>query len=75
MRLIVKCDWPVQDGLTPQGTAVIPTGTHEVERIPNPRGRGNDWIVLKSTQIGAGEVFWRQWEGAEWGEAEVRIEE
>jgi len=40
--------------------AVIPAGRHEVERIPNPRGHGGYWLVLKGTKTGCSEELWRQ---------------
>lgn len=75
MQLIVKREWKAIDGLDKNKTHIIPIGTHEVERIPNPLGYPGYWIVLKGTLIGASEGSWRQWEGNKWGDFEVILKD
>lgn len=91
MFLVLKRDW---EALNATGQklvkAIIPAGRHEVERIPNPFGHNNSWLVLKGTLIGASEGSWREWKNGEladnphhpnfgkpidWKEFEVVIEE
>lgn len=90
--LTLKRPWSVPDATSDDTvTAIIPAGSHEVERIPNPcgggRGRGHrnsPWLVLKGTKIGMAEGAWRQWENGavnekgeptNWGDSEVVITE
>ncbi|MES2087388.1 MAG: hypothetical protein V4467_00140 [Patescibacteria group bacterium] len=68
MKLIITCDLLVPDPATIGkpliGHNLIPAGTHEVERVPNPWPAAVDtFIVLKGTQIGAGEQYLRSLEG------------
>lgn len=62
MRLILRCNWKALDFSLPTTTYVtVSAGTHEVERIPNPRGYDGNVLVLKGTKIGMAEGAWRQW--------------
>jgi hypothetical protein len=61
MLLILKVPFEVTHAVRPLRRSVIPTGTHQVERIPNPLGFPGHWLVLPGTLIGAAESFWRFW--------------
>lgn len=92
MKMILKRDWLLTDASS--GKAVnttLPSGTHEVERIPNPFGSPNDpWLVLVGTKKGATEISLMKWENGkiidnpgspshgeltDWGEFEIIIED
>ncbi|MBI4779068.1 hypothetical protein HY797_01280 [Candidatus Falkowbacteria bacterium] len=85
MFATLKKDWKFIDGET-MGTVVVPSGRHEIERIPSPSGYPCDWLVLKGTKIGSVEAFWRDWVKGDdnsnpgssnpgWDEFEIIIEE
>ena len=76
LKLIVKREWEVIDAGSPTSAHLLTIGTHEVERIQNPLGYPDStWLVLKGTKIGAMEGSWRQWEGENWGDFQVIVEE
>lgn len=61
MFMILKRDWPALDASrTTLRAATIPTGRHEIERVPNPLGFTAPWLVLKGTLVGGSEGSWRQ---------------
>lgn len=45
------------------GKALVPAGTYELQRIPNPLGLGDaDWLVLKDRPcVGMAEGAWNDW--------------
>ena len=53
---IEVCNIKVRNGEEQMEGATIPTGRYEMERIPNPFGCPNPWLVLKGTKIGQAEV-------------------
>lgn len=64
------------DASTEKYDLIRVTGKHEIERIPNPLGCNNSWLVLKGTKIGGSENFLRRFKKGFWrGEFEVIIEE
>lgn len=78
MFLVLKRTWEAIDASKETGEerkTPIPPGRHEVERIDNPLGHNAPWLVLKGTLIGAAEGFWRDWNGPNWDEFEVVVEE
>lgn len=64
MRMILRQSWDVRDATDPKNVvaAIIPAGTYEIEKVPNPCGHKGYWFVFKGTKIGGSEGFWRQWE-------------
>lgn len=63
---------------------VLQPGRHKLERIPNPFGREDTWLVLKGTLIGFAEEAWHAWKNGvldhqgqptDWGDWEIIIEE
>ena len=78
MYLVLKKEWEVQDGSTPDSrNTTIPKGRHEIERIRDPCGFKGSWLVLKGTKIGMQEARWREWvarEGVDFEDDEVVIE-
>lgn len=87
MQMVLRKEWEAIDGSTGNKT-IISAGTHDIERIKNPRGFEAQWLVLKGTVIGGSELSWRQWKNGllacdpqsanygkpiQWGEFEVVI--
>lgn len=59
MFIVLKRDWVVLDSSVLGGTAIIPAGQHEVERVRHPLGLNGLWLVVRGTSVGAAEDFWR----------------
>jgi len=91
MQVTLKRDWSVCDASSGKIVpTIIPAGTHEMERIPNPiNPNGEPWLVLAGTKQGAAEPYWRGWENEKpdpdpnnpknnhllkWGDSEVVIQ-
>ena len=89
MFAILKRDWMMIDGETGEDKTIT-AGRHEIERIDNPFGHDNPWLVLKGSKIGRAENAWRDWENKgtinhpghpkhgqpiDWGDREIIIEE
>ena len=53
----------------------IPAGRYEMERVLDPSGNGSSWLVMRATQHGMPESFWRDSTRPGWGEMRVTIEE
>jgi hypothetical protein len=88
MELILKKSWTVVDAsrtdyhdprtegkLRSRPETTVSPGTHQIERISNPLGHSEDWLVLVNTKIGQAESDWRLWESPEWGDSQVVIVE
>lgn len=73
--MILKRTWTVPVGSKKGETKKIHPGKHEIERIANPRGEKEPWLVLKNTTIGHEESYWHQWKGDHLGHWEVNIKE
>lgn len=58
--ITLSADIEVCNGEGQLEKATIPIGKHEMERIPNPLGYPNPWLVLKGTKIGQAETTWRK---------------
>jgi len=54
-------------------TSTVLPGEYEVELIPNPRGEGNSWIVLKGTDKGMTNEEWCLWNDSGIESLEVTI--
>jgi hypothetical protein len=68
----------------------VELGVNELERIPNPVGKIEPWLIIKDTTIGMPENRWRLWinghvfnredpencgKPTDWGEFEIVLEE
>lgn len=62
--MILKTGWSFLDGSDPTNPnkhVEVPAGRHEIERVSNPFGFENKWLVLKGTKTGAGEGSIREY--------------
>jgi hypothetical protein len=64
MRAWLKRTWEMRDHSKHRDHAKtnVKPGVYELERIPNPYGLRQDWLIIKGTTIGMAEVAWRQWQ-------------
>lgn len=89
MLATLKRPWEMLD-VERKGNIIVPEGRYPLERIDNPFGHLEPWLVIKGTEIGMAESFWRYWKNgkiindpghpyhgklADWGEFEIIIEE
>lgn len=52
----------IDASLGKNGKGTVPLGRVELERIPNPLvASGAPWLVVKGTQVGYPEYWWRSW--------------
>lgn len=86
MTATTKRPWELLDHTKSMNNmrVTMPAGTHQLERIPNPKGYPGNWLVIKGTTIGMSEGAWRDWKNGDlnskgkpidWGEFEIAIQE
>ena len=63
MKMTLRRKWTLCNIINkPEIIAIsIPSGTYEIEEIPNPFGFEGNWLIIKGTQIGAPEMAIVKW--------------
>lgn len=74
MKAILLRTWEMMDYTDdPKKKVKVPAGEYQVERIPNPYGHKNYWLILKGTTTGMSEGSWRGFSGSDIPEYNITL--